>query len=193
MTDVLVVAELIDGGLRRNTLTAVTLAKQITAAGGAFDVLAIGEGSKKAAADLAKFGARKVFATEIAGGYVAEKAETEAGWLFPVGDEVSELGYVDMFADMFEALDGGHAPAETFYDGYVVNAVMDACHRSAASGRFEPVDLEWRGGVTPRVARPATTLDGRTVIKRETLPDGRVKLILKDETTGDFEDRIVSG
>jgi electron transfer flavoprotein alpha subunit len=73
MTDVLVVAELIDGGLRRNTLTAVTLAKQITAAGGAFDVLAIGEGSKKAAADLAKFGARKVFATEIAGGYVAEK------------------------------------------------------------------------------------------------------------------------
>jgi electron transfer flavoprotein alpha subunit len=73
MTDVLVVAELIDGGLRRNTLTAVTLAKQITAAGGAFDVLAIGEGSKKAAADLAKFGARKVFATEISGGYVAEK------------------------------------------------------------------------------------------------------------------------
>ena len=73
MTDVLVVAELIDGGLRRNTLTAVTLAKQITSGGGAFDVLAIGEGSKKAAADLAKFGARKVFATEISGGYIAEK------------------------------------------------------------------------------------------------------------------------
>jgi electron transfer flavoprotein alpha subunit len=73
MTDVLVVAELIDGGLRRNSLTAVTLAKQITSGGGAFDVLAIGEGSKKAAADLAKFGARKVFATEVTGGYVAEK------------------------------------------------------------------------------------------------------------------------
>ena len=73
MTDVLVVAELIDGGLRRNTLTAVTLAKQITSGGGAFDVLAIGEGSKKAAADLAKYGARKVFSTEISGGYVGEK------------------------------------------------------------------------------------------------------------------------
>jgi predicted dehydrogenase len=134
----------------------------------------------------------EMFSSGGSGGYVAEKAETEAGWLFPVGDEVSELGYVDMFADMFDALDGGHAPAETFYDGYVVNAVMDACYRSAATGRFEPVDLEWRGGTTPRVARRAATLDGRTVIKRETLPDGRVKLILKDEATGDFEDRIVS-
>ena len=74
MTDVLVVAELIDGGLRRNTLTAVTLAKQITGAtSGAFDVLSIGAGAKKAAEELAKFGARKVIVAEIAGGYVAEK------------------------------------------------------------------------------------------------------------------------
>ena len=40
-------------------------------------------------------------------GYVAEKAETTAGWLFPVGDEVSELGYTDMFTDMFDAMDAG--------------------------------------------------------------------------------------
>jgi electron transfer flavoprotein alpha subunit len=74
MTDVLVVAELIDGGLRRNTLTAVTLAKQIASAtSGAFDVLSIGVGAKTAAADLAKFGARKVFTAEIGGGYIAEK------------------------------------------------------------------------------------------------------------------------
>jgi hypothetical protein len=94
---------------------------------------------------------------------------------------------------MFDALDQGREPAETFYDGYVVNAVMDACYASAASGRWEPVDLEWRGGTTARVARAAATYDGRTVIKRETLPDGRVKLILKDEQSGDFEDRVVSG
>jgi hypothetical protein len=31
------------------------------------------------------------------------------------------------------------------------------------------------------------------VIKRELLPDGRSKLILKDPTTGDFSDRVVSG
>jgi electron transfer flavoprotein alpha subunit len=74
MTDVLVVSELIDGGLRKNTLTAVTLAQQVASGtGGAFDVLAIGEGAKKAAADLAKFGARKVIVAEIAGGYFAEK------------------------------------------------------------------------------------------------------------------------
>jgi predicted dehydrogenase len=135
----------------------------------------------------------EMFSSGGSGGYVAEKAETEAGWLFPVGDEVTELGYVDMFADMFDALDGGHEPAETFYDGYVVNAVMDACYRSARTGRWEPLELSWRGGTTPRVARAAATYDGRTVIKRETLPDGRVKLILKDEASGDFEDRIVSG
>src|SRR6188472_556940 len=46
------------------------------------------------------------------GGYVAEKAETAAGWLFPVGDEVAELGYVDMFTDQFRALDAGTTPRE---------------------------------------------------------------------------------
>jgi predicted dehydrogenase len=135
----------------------------------------------------------EMFSSGGSGGYVAEKAETEAGWLFPVGDEVGELGYANMFTDMLDALDAGREPAETFYDGYVVNAVMDACYRSAESGRWEPVELEWRGGTTPRVARAAATYDGRTVIKRETLPDGRIKLILKDERSGDFEDRIVSG
>jgi len=39
----------------------------------------------------------EMFTAGGSGGYVAEKAETTAGWLFPVGDEVSELGYVDMF------------------------------------------------------------------------------------------------
>ena len=73
----------------------------------------------------------EMFTAGGGGGYVAEKAETAAGWLFPVGDEVSELGYVDMFTDMFDALDGGAQPRETLYDGYVVNAVMDACYRSA--------------------------------------------------------------
>jgi predicted dehydrogenase len=135
----------------------------------------------------------EMFTAGGGGGYVAEKAETEAGWLFPVGDEVSELGYVDMFTDMFRALESGTAPRETFYDGYVVNAVMDACYRSAASGSWVPVAMEWRGGSTARIASTQETFEGQTVIKRETLPDGRHKLILKDETSGDFTDRIVAG
>jgi predicted dehydrogenase len=132
----------------------------------------------------------EAFSSGQGGTYVAEKAESASGWLFPVGDEVAELGYVDMFTDMFDAMDEGRAPMETFYDGYVVNAIIDACYRSAASRQWEPVELEWRGGVTPRIARPRREHDGRTVIKEEKMPDGRLKLILKDESTGEFVDVV---
>jgi predicted dehydrogenase len=135
----------------------------------------------------------EIYTSGSSGAYVAEKAETDSGWLFPVGDEVAEFGYVDMFTDMFNALDAGRAPAETFYDGYVVNAVMDACYRSAASRRWEPVELDWRGGTTPRVsAAPADTYQGLTVIKSEVLPDGKRRMILKDPTSGEFTDRTVA-
>lgn len=118
------------------------------------------------------------------GGYVAEKVEATQGWLFPVGDEVVELGYVDMFTDMFTALDTGGAPRETFYDGYVVNAVMDAAYRSARSRRWEPVELEWRGEAAPRIARSVARHDGHAIVKSELLPDGRRKLILSHRDTG---------
>jgi predicted dehydrogenase len=130
-------------------------------------------------------------AGEGTGGYVAEKAETSAGWLFPVGDEVSELGYVDMFTDMFNAMDEGRAPMETLYDGYVVNAIMDACYRSAKSRAWEPVEMDWRGGRTEPISREPEVYEGLVVIKRELLPDGRFKLILKDPRSGDFSDRVV--
>ncbi len=134
----------------------------------------------------------EMFASGEGGGYVAEKAETASGWLFPVGDEVVELGYVDMFGDMFDALDEGRAPRETLYDGYVVNAVMDACFRSAREKRWEPVELEdWRGkGVEP-ITRIRREHEGKVVIKEERMPDGRRKLILKDEASGAFSDAVV--
>jgi len=131
----------------------------------------------------------EMFSSGEGGGYVAEKAETASGWLFPVGDEVSELGYVDMFTDMFDTLDAGRQPMETFYDGYVVNAVMDACYAAAKSGKWEPVQLEdWRGGGVERIARARREYDGKTLIKEEKMPDGRRKLILKNEATGEFVD-----
>jgi predicted dehydrogenase len=135
----------------------------------------------------------EMFTSGGSGGYVAEKAETTAGWLFPVGDEVSELGYVDMFTDMFESMDAGRAPRESFYDGYVVNAVMDACYRSASSRQWEPVQLEdWRGTGVERITREAREYDGHVVIKEETMPDGRLKLILKDKGSGRFSERVVT-
>ena len=131
----------------------------------------------------------EAFTSGEGGDYVAEKAETGSGWLFPVGDEVDELGYVEMFTDMFDALDEGRQPMETFYDGYVVNAIIDACYRSAQSRRWEPVQLEdWRGAGVERITRARREYDGKTVIKEETMPDGRLKLILKDERTGEFVD-----
>jgi hypothetical protein len=72
-----------------------------------------------------------------------------------------------------------------------MNAVMDAVYASAKSGRWEPVQLEdWRGGGVERIARERREHDGKTVIKEEQMPDGRRKLILKDETTGEFEDVV---
>ncbi|GAB4211402.1 MAG: FAD-binding protein [Sandaracinaceae bacterium] len=74
MTDVLVVAELLEGQLRRNTLSAVTFARKVAeGTGGSFDVLAIGEGTETAAGQLAPYGARSILTAEIEGGYFAEK------------------------------------------------------------------------------------------------------------------------
>jgi predicted dehydrogenase len=134
----------------------------------------------------------EMFTTGGNEGYVAEKAETDRGWLFPVGDEVAELGYVDMFTDMFDAMDSGRAPRETLYDGYVVNAVMDACYRSARERAWVPIELEWRGGTTPRISREPERFNGHVVIKSERLPDGRRKMILKDERTGDYVDHVTA-
>jgi hypothetical protein len=99
-----------------------------------------------------------------------------------------------MFTDMFRAIEEGRAPQETLYDGYVVNAIMDAAYRSAKSRQWEPVELfEWRGGETPRMGTEPEMHEGLVVIKRELLPDGRQKLILKDPASGDFLDRVVAG
>ena len=126
------------------------------------------------------------------GGYVAEKAEGEKGWLFPVGDELAELGYVQMFAEMLNALDGAAEPMETFYDGYIVNAIIDACYRSARSKRWEPVELEiWRGfRGAEKSSGPEDYDDGHLLLKAEVMPDGNTKLILQEKATGRIVERV---
>jgi len=135
----------------------------------------------------------EMFTAAGRGGYVSEKAESETGWLFPVGDEVNELGYTHMFTDAFDALDSGREPMETFYDGYVVNAILDACYRSAKSKQWEPVELDiWRGKEVSEVeVTGPVIIEGRyLLVKEEKLPDGRLKMILKDRESGKIVERI---
>ncbi len=124
------------------------------------------------------------------GGYVAEKAESDTGWLFPVGDEVAELGYSDMFVDMFNAWDEGREPMETLYDGYVVNAIIDACYKSAKTKQWEPIEMEWRGGKVDRETASTETDAQFVTLKTERMPDGRLKRIVKDRETGEISERI---
>jgi predicted dehydrogenase len=86
-------------------------------------------------------GSLKAF-VERPAGYVVEKADAETGWVFPVPDEVRVHGHDLMMANVIEAYRDGHAPQETFRDGYIVNGVLDAAYRSMRSGHWEPVTLD---------------------------------------------------
>lgn len=133
----------------------------------------------------------EAFTTGKGGDYISEKSETNSGWLFPVGDEINELGYNHMFTDMFSAEEEGREPAETFYDGYIVNAILDACYRSAESGKWEPIELkEWRGrtGLSKFSGYQEYDAD-HYFIKEEVTHDGRHKLILKDKNSGKFVEK----
>jgi predicted dehydrogenase len=128
----------------------------------------------------------EVFTAVGSQGYVAEKAENDRGWIFPVGDEVHELGYNHMFSEMFDCIEAGTKPQEDFYDGYVVNAVMDACYRSAKTKQWEPVKLDiWRGQTgVPKISAFKDYDPDHYLIKEELLPDGSTKLILKNKASG---------
>ena len=135
----------------------------------------------------------EVFTSGKASGYLAEKSESNQGWTFPAGDELNELGYNHMFADMFDAIEQGRAPKETFYDGYVVNAIMDAAYLSVQSRKWEPIQIEpWRGSLNIAVTDVLVSFDeDHWLIKEETTHYGARKLILKDKATGRIFERIL--
>lgn len=127
-----------------------------------------------------------LFTTGKGANYIAEKAESDSGWLFPVGDEAHELGYPHMFTDMFDAMEKGRAPRETFYDGYIVNAILDAAFLSAKSKNWEQVIIDdWRGNEKNEEEKAYISHDAEHfLIKKEILPNGDEKLILKHKETG---------
>lgn len=133
----------------------------------------------------------EMFSTGKGVNYVAEKAESSSGWLFPVGDEVHELGYNHMFTDMFDSIEKGVQPAETFYDGYIVNTILDAAYKSAKTKQWEPVIIEdWRGSNEVKQQHAYASYDENYyLIKEEILPSGEKKTIVKHKQTGSIEKR----
>ncbi len=75
-------------------------------------------------------------------GYLGEKMDADTGWVFPVPDETHVHGHDAMMQDVVAAFGSGTTPRETFRDGYIVNAILDAAYRSMDSGRLEPVELD---------------------------------------------------
>jgi predicted dehydrogenase len=70
-------------------------------------------------------------------GYIGEKADADTGWIYPVPNETYVHGHDAMMAEVVEAFRAGRAPRETFEDGLIVNAVLDAAYRSIRSGHWE--------------------------------------------------------
>jgi predicted dehydrogenase len=134
----------------------------------------------------------EMFTTGKSADYVAEKAESNSGWLFPVGDELNELGYNHMFMDMFNALEKGTQPKETFYDGYVVNSVLDAAYKSAKTKLWEPVKLDiWRGKVGVSKDSHLQEYDAdHYLVKEEVTHYGAKKVILKNKKTGKIFEKV---
>jgi len=127
----------------------------------------------------------EVFTSGSTGGYVSEKSEAEKGWLFPVGNEEDALGYLEMFNDMFDSIDMNRKPREDFYDGYIVNSILDAMFKSAETRKWEPVEIEdWRGGKHEKVKTTTDYDDEHILIKTEIMPDGKQKFIIQHKETG---------
>ena len=93
-------------------------------------------------------------------------------------------GYYD--TDMFSAIEENREAQETFYDGYVVNAILDAAYRSAETQLWEAVIFEdWRGDEPESSKKEfASYNEDYYLIKEEVLPNGDSKLILKHKVSG---------
>jgi predicted dehydrogenase len=135
----------------------------------------------------------EMFTTGKGDDYVAEKAESNTGWLFPVGDELNELGYNHMFTDMFNAIENGRTPKETFYDGYIVNAVLDATYKSVKTKLWEPVQLDiWRGREGVNKDSHLVEYDAEHyLVKEEMTHYGAKKVILKNKHTNKIVEKVL--
>ena len=82
---------------------------------------------------------------------------------------------------------GGDAAAGSTYSRWLF-AVLDAVTIPFVVAAYSASRTAC--GDAPRVQVEPQVVDGQFVIKRELLPDGRAKLILRDPATGDFSERV---
>jgi len=74
--------------------------------------------------------------TQKSAGYVVEKADIDFGWTRALPEEAFAYGYQAEMRHFVECVRDGVAPRETYEDGYVVNAILDAGYESMRSGRW---------------------------------------------------------
>ncbi|MGZ3416572.1 MAG: electron transfer flavoprotein subunit alpha/FixB family protein [Polyangiales bacterium] len=121
MADILVVAEIVEGQVKKATHHAIGFARDASKAlGGAFDILAIGAGAEKLAGELGSFGARKVLVADDASlkGYVTERwapIVAEAGKAYGVVAVTATINGKDLAPRVAAKLSAGYAPDVTAY------------------------------------------------------------------------------
>lgn len=59
-------------------------------------------------------------------GYIVEKAEIDFGWTRPLPEEAFTYGYQAEMKHFVDCVRKGETPRETYEDGYVVSAILDA-------------------------------------------------------------------
>ncbi len=79
--------------------------------------------------------------TTAPSGYVVEKADADQGWVKPVPEEAFVYGYQAEMRHFVECVRNGTTPRETYYDGFVINTIIDAAYRSSENKTWEAIDL----------------------------------------------------
>lgn len=75
-------------------------------------------------------------------GYLVEKADADTGWVYPVPEEARAYGFSQEMRHFVDCFAAATTPLETFYDGHIVNCILDACYRSMKTRTWEPVSCE---------------------------------------------------
>jgi predicted dehydrogenase len=71
-----------------------------------------------------------------AAGHIVEKADLDLGWTRPLPEEAFAYGYQAQMRHFVECVRDGTAPRETYEDGYIVNAILDAGYESMRSRQW---------------------------------------------------------